>query len=116
MTTYLPPELLGHVGEALQQRSSRRNRLRVTAEGRTYQVLRMDGSGFWILAEGAPQLRGLVDLHEGSRHVVRALVVASEEEAGTMRYEYKRATAPAERPADDFERPEGGPAGFLAPG
>ena len=116
MTTYLPPELLGDVGDALQARSTRRNRLRVTAQGRTFQVLRMDDSGFWILAEGAPQLRGLVDLHEGSRHIVQALVIASEEEAGTMRYEYKRATVPSDRPADDFERPDEGPAGFLAPG
>ena len=113
MSTYLPPDLLGAVGEAIRSRTERRNNLRVVADGRSYVVLGMDGSGFRITAEGAPQLRGLVDLYQGGVHVARALVVASEEEAGTMRYEYKRATAPAYAPAVDFERDAGGPAGYL---
>ena len=113
MSTYLPPDLLGAVGDAIRLRTERRNNLRVTAEGRSFMVLRMDGSGFWITAEGAPQLRGLVDLYQGGVHIARALVVASEEEDGAMRYEYKRATAPAQAPAVDFERDQAGPAGYL---
>ena len=113
MSTYLPPDLLGAVGDALRAKSDRRSRLRVVAEGRTYLVQRMDGSGFWIAAEGAPSLRGLVDLYDGSVHLARALVVASEEEPGGVRYEYKRATAPMEAPAIDFERLTDGPAGYL---
>ena len=113
MSTYLPPDLLGAVGEAIRSRAERRNNLRVVAEGRTFRVLRMDGSGFWITAEGAPGLRGLVDLYQGGVHVARALVIASETEGETMRYEYKRATAPTQAPAVDFERDLDGPAGYL---
>ena len=73
-------------------------------------------TGFSVDAADAPKLRGLVDLYDGSLHLFQCLIVASEEEAGEMRYEFKRATAVADRPPLDFERPADAPLGLIEDG
>ena len=70
-------------------------------------------TGFSILAEDAPKLRGLVDLYDGANHLFQCLIVKSEEDAGQMQYEFKRATAVVHAAALDFERPDGAPAALI---
>ncbi len=63
--------------------------------------------------ENAPQLRGLVDLYDGSRHLSQCLIVASEAEGGEMRYEFKRSTAASDSAPIDFYRAPDAPVGLL---
>lgn len=89
------------------------SRLRLSVDGKVYPVLRLKSDGFSVAAEDAPKLRGLVDLYDGARHLFQCLIVAGEEEAGEMHYEFKRATAVASTAALDFERPADAPAGLI---
>jgi hypothetical protein len=90
------------------------SRLRIDVNGVIYPVLRLWKTGFSIEAEHAPHLRGLVDIYDGASHLFQCLIVASEEEAGEMIYEFKRATPVATSAPLDFERPENTPAGLIA--
>ncbi|MFD2738160.1 hypothetical protein ACFSUD_01110 [Sulfitobacter aestuarii] len=89
------------------------SRLRIEVDGKQHKVLRMWKTGFALEAETAPYLRGLVDLYDGANHLFQCLIVASDEEAGEMHYEFKRATAVADAAALDFERPDNAPVALI---
>jgi hypothetical protein len=97
-----------HVGAA-----RRKSRLRLIAGGVTLPILRMWDGGLAVEATGAPPVRGLVDIHDGARHVCQCLIVAASEEGGEMRYEFKRATPAADTAPLDFERDADAPRGLL---
>ena len=88
------------------------SRLRVCVDGKKQAVLRMWKTGFSMEAD-APDLRGLVDLYDGSIHLCRCLIVTSHIEAGERQYEFKRATAVRGAPALDFEMPQNAPVGLI---
>jgi hypothetical protein len=102
-------------GIALAQRGAarRRSRLRLVAGGLTVPILRMWDGGLAVEAEGAPQVRGLVDVYDGARHLCQCLIVAASEEAGEMHYDFKRATLAADAAPLDFERDPNAPRGLL---
>lgn len=91
----------------------RASRLRLEVDGKRYPVLRMWKTGFALDATEAPHLRGLCDLYDGAAHLFQCLIVASDEEAGEMRFEFKRATPVADRPALDFEQAETAPSALI---
>jgi hypothetical protein len=103
MTTFVPKEVQAGLDRARLARLKKASRIRLSADGVTYKVLRMWKTGFSIDAETAPNLRGLVDLYDGAIHLFQCLIVASEAEADEMRYEFKRLTAVSDKPALDFE-------------
>lgn len=115
MTTFLPPEMIEDVASARRSRQAARSRTRVRAGGVTFPVLRETSDGFVLALSDAPRLRGHVDLMDGAVHRMTCLIVASEIEAGEMRYEYKRATPIADLPALDYERAEDAPVALIAP-
>lgn len=112
MFSFLSKEVQEGLEKARQQELIRKSRLRILADDKAYPVIRLSEDGF-SLPEDAPHLRGLVDLYEGGRHVAICLIVASEEAPGEMRYEYKRHTKAADRPALDFERADDAPVALL---
>jgi hypothetical protein len=114
MEAMLSNEILAGLDAARSQSLHRASRLRLEVDGRIYPVLRMWKTGFAIAAEDAPSLRGLVDLFEGSNHLFQCLIVASEEDAGEMKFEFKRATAVATAAALDFERVVDAPVALIA--
>ncbi|WP_417838805.1 hypothetical protein [Tritonibacter scottomollicae] len=113
MTTYVPKSVQDALDKARLQGMKKKNRLRVHAGEEIYPVLRQWTDGFSVEAEVVPQLRGLVDLYDGTRHLSQCLIVASEAEAGEMRYEFKRATAAADSAPLDFYRAPDAPVGLL---
>ncbi|WP_375688953.1 hypothetical protein [Pseudooceanicola sp. LIPI14-2-Ac024] len=114
MTTYLTKELIEGIAAAQKlSRSRKRNRLRVRVGDEVVPVLQLWETGFAVETAAAPRLRGLVDIYDGSRHLFQCLIVASEDEAGEMRYEFKRATAAMDRPPLDFVRGEDQPIGLI---
>ncbi len=114
MTTYLPPDVQAGLDAARRRAVRNSSRLRVHAGETTYPVLRAWRGGFAVAADGAPHLRGLVDLYDGANHLSRCLIVASEEENGEMRFDLKRATDAREAQPVDFERDPQGPVALIA--
>ncbi len=113
MTTYLSPEILAGLEDARTRGWQKSRRLRVEAGTQTYSVLRAWDGGFALRAGTAPNLRGLVDLYDGARHLSRCLIVASEEEGQEMRFDLKVVNeASGEQPVD-FERAEDAPVALI---
>ena len=100
-----------HAAQDLAERKSAR--YRIHANGQEFPVRRRWETGFSLSADSAPNLRGLVDLYDGARHVCQCLIVTSAEEAGERVFEYKRATAALDKAPLDFERAEDAPIALL---
>ncbi|WP_227268263.1 hypothetical protein [Roseobacter weihaiensis] len=112
METVFSKEIQDGLDRARVEGMRKSSRLRVTVDGQIKPVLRMWKTGFAMEAD-APALRGFVDLYDGSIHLFQCLIVTSEEEAGERRFEFKRATAVAEKPAVDFERLDSAPTALI---
>jgi len=113
MSTYLPKEVQDGLDAARMVGLKKSSRLRVRVDDEVFRVLRMWKDGFAVEDETTPKLRGLVDLYDGSIHLYQCLIVGTEVEAGEMKYDFKRATAVADRPALDFYRAPDAPVGLL---
>ncbi len=87
--------------------------MRVRAGDDVFPLLRFDDNGFSLDSANAPHLRGLVDLYDGSRHLYQCLIVASQEEDGEMRYDFKRATVAEDQAPLDFYRDENAPVALV---
>lgn len=112
MEAFFSKEIQAGLEQARVASLKKASRLRVSVDGQIQPVLRMWKTGFAMEAD-APALRGLVDIYDGSIHLFQCLIMTSEEEAGERRYEFKRATAVAERPAVDFEVAQNAPIGLI---
>lgn len=105
MSDHLSESLRAEMRAAhLKNRRKRRHRLTIHVGEEAYPILRMFESGFEVERERTPHLRGLVDIFDGPRHLTQALIVATGEDDGVMRYEFKRNTMAADRAPLDFER------------
>ena len=113
MTDYLTKELQEGLAQARKLAAKKNARLRVQVGEETYPVIRIWENGFSLDADDAPHMRGLVDLYDGARHTAQCLIIASEEESGEMRYEYKRTTQAHERAPLDFAREESAPIALI---
>ncbi|ABG30977.1 hypothetical protein CEP88_16625 [Roseobacter denitrificans] len=112
MEAVFSKEIQSGLDQARVASMKKSSRLRVCADGKKQTVLRMWKTGFAMEAD-APDMRGMVDLYDGSIHLFRCLVVTTAEESGERHYEFKRATAVRGTPALDFETPEHAPAGLI---
>ena len=113
MTTFLPPEVQAGLDEARKTARKTSHRLRVRAGDDTYRVLRAWDGGFALDSRIAPNLRGLVDLYDGPKHLSRCLIVASEEEGGEMRFDLKRVTEASDEQPLDFARDAEAPVALI---
>lgn len=113
MSEYLPKEVREGLEMARKRDLKRKSRLRVHTDDEVFPVLRFWDTGFSLDAENAPQLRGLVDLYDGARHLYQCLVVTSEETHGEMIYDFKRSTAAKETAPLDFVRDIDAPVALL---
>lgn len=114
MSEFLPKEVREGLEKARKRDLRKKNRLRVRVGEDVYPVLRFWENGFALDADEAPHLRGLVDIHDGGRHLYQALIVASAKEDGELCFEFKRATAAADKAPLDFYRDENAPIALLA--
>ena len=113
MVGHMPKEVREGLDAARKQAQRTARRMRIEVGGQSFTILRYWNTGFAVDAEAAPNLRGLADLYEGSRHVAHCLIVACGEEAGEMVYEFKRNTATLDGPPADFVRDDAAPSGYL---
>lgn len=113
MSDYLPKEVREGLDMARAYNRKRRSRLRVRVGDQDFTILRMWNSGFTLDPADAPQLRGLVDIYDGARHLSQCLIVTSDEDAGEQVFEFKRATAASDAPPVDYEIDVNAPVGYL---
>lgn len=114
MLEFLPPEVRAGLDAARLRQNRARSRLRIHAGDAIYPVLRSWSDGFALEATHAPHLRGLVDLYDGSRHIMQCLIVASSVEDGELVCDFKRATPITDRAALDYLRDETAPIAYIS--
>jgi len=113
MTTFVPKEVQAGLDSARMESLKSGSRLRLSADGVFHPVLRMWDTGFSLEGAAAPALRGFVDLYDGAIHLFQCLIVASEEDAGEMKFEFKRMTAVSDTAPLDFEQAADAPVALI---
>ncbi len=113
MSEFLPKEVREGLRVAQKKAREKKSRLRVQVGDQLFTILRYWDEGFALDAEDAPHLRGLVDVYDGGRHLSQCLIVASEEAAGEMVYEFKRETMAADHAPIDYEKPDNAPVALI---
>lgn len=113
MLEYLPQDVRDGLDAARKRDQRRRSRMRLQIGDAVFPVLRMWDEGLALDAGLTPHLRGLVDIHDGARHICQALIVASTLENGELICAFKRSTPVADRAPLDFWRDENAPVGYL---
>ena len=113
MSTFLPKEIQQDLDAARVAGLKKKSRLRIETGGKDYRVLRHWTDGFSVERDDVPQLRGLVDLYDGSRHLAQCLIIASEEDGVEIRYEFKRSTEAHDKAPLDFYRAPDAPIALL---
>jgi hypothetical protein len=113
MESFLSREVLEGLARARNADQRKKNRLRLTAGGESFPVLRLWDNGFSMDASHKQHLRGLVDIFDGGRHLSQCLIIHSERDGSTMRYEFKRKTEHVDAPPVDFEIAEDAPVALL---
>ena len=113
MSEYLPKEVREGLELARKRALRKKSRLRIRVGDAVFPVLKLWEDGFSLDISDAPHLRGLVDLYDGSRHMYQCLIIASEEEHGKMRYDFKRSTEVRNRVPLDFVREENAPVALI---
>ncbi|NNE79826.1 MAG: hypothetical protein HKN18_06085 [Silicimonas sp.] len=104
MSEFLPKEVREGLEQARKHKLRKKSRMKVRVGDQSFTILRYWDDGFALDADDAPQLRGLVDLYDGGRHLSQCLIIASEEDGGEMVFEFKRATVAADQAPLDYER------------
>ncbi|MEM9971353.1 MAG: hypothetical protein AAF762_09675 [Pseudomonadota bacterium] len=113
MLEYLPEDVRAGLAVARKRKLKSQSRLSVRVGETDFQLLRYWDVGFALDSDDAPNLRGLVDVYDGSRHVSQCLIIASSEEAGEMIYEFKRVTLASDMAPLDYERDENAPVALM---
>jgi hypothetical protein len=113
MSEFLPKEVREGLEIARKQTMRKKSRLRVRVGEHDFTILRYWHDGFALDAEDTPKLRGLVDVYDGSRHISQCLIVASEEDAGEMVYEFKRETMAHDKVPLDYELNANAPVALI---
>ena len=113
MTTFVSNEVQAGLDAARRAQKKRSSRYRVHVGEDVFKILTFSPNTFSVEAERAPQMRGLVDIFDGPRHLYQALIVTSREEAGEQVYEFKRNTIASNRAALDFAQDENAPIALL---
>ena len=102
MTTFVSKEVADGLEVARKNALRKKSRLRVRAGSKILTILKYWDNGFTVDTEDAPQLRGLVDLYDGTRHLYQCLIIASAEDRDEIYYEFKRNTLAVDRAPLDF--------------
>ncbi len=113
MTTFLPKDVADGLAAAQRASLRKKSRLRVAVGERRIPILDLWDTGFAVDRDDAPDLRGLVDIFDGARHLYQCLIVAAEENGAEMRYDFKRSTEAHDHAPLDFVRPDTAPIALL---
>lgn len=113
MSTYVSKDVQAGLDAARKAARKRTSRYRIVQDGHSFRALDLWRDGFSLDSETAPQLRGLVDIYDGGRHLCQCLIVASHANGSEWRFEFKRNTAASDAAPLDFYRPPDAPIALL---
>ena len=113
MLEFLPKEVRDGLDAARNRDFARKLRLRVHVGDAVFPILRFWHDGFALDASHTQNLRGLVDVYDGARHVFQCLIVASGVENGALVCDFKRSTPVTDRAPLDYWRDENAPVAYL---
>ena len=113
MLEFLPKEVRDGLDAARNRDFARKSRLRVHVGDKVFPILRFWHDGFSLDASHTADLRGLVDVYDGARHVFQCLIMASGTENGILVCDFKRSTPVTDRAPLDYWRDENAPVAFL---
>ncbi len=113
MLEFLPKDVREGLDTARKRKLKSQIRLRVRVGAKEFPLLRYWDEGFALDAADAPNLRGLVDVYDGARHVSQCLIIASAEERGEMIYDFKRVTLASDNAPLDYVRDVDAPVALL---
>lgn len=99
---YLSEFVQAGLDNARRKAERKKSRLSVHVGDDVFPIRQFSETGFVVDIKRAPQLRGLVDIYDGPKHLSRALIIAAEEDGDDMRYEFKRETVMTDTPIRDF--------------
>ena len=102
MLEYLPAEIRDELQGAKLRQGSRRRRLSLHQGDMVFSIRRMWTDGFSLALADVTQLRGLVEIHEGPRHILTCLINAAEIDGDELLCSFKRASKVQERAALDY--------------
>ncbi len=114
MLEFLPQEVRDAIAAARRRDLRRRSRLHARVGEAVFPILRFWDEGFALDAALSPPLRGVVDIYDGGRHILRCLVVTSTAENGELVCDFKRSTAVTGRAPLDYGLDRAAPAGLIA--
>lgn len=113
MSTFMSREVLEGLALAQTKAMKKKVPMRLRAGEDVYPILNFSENSFSLERGKAPNLRGYVEILDGSRLKYRALIIASKEEANETVFEFKQTTNIATGPALDFETSDDAPVGYL---
>lgn len=103
MFQMLPAEVREGLERARRRAPARVRRLALHLGDAVYPIRRIWEDGFAVDAERLHRLRGLVEIHEGSRHILTCLIQATDVVDGQLICTFKRASLVRETAALDYE-------------
>ncbi|MFA9229951.1 MAG: hypothetical protein RIR95_1568 [Pseudomonadota bacterium] len=113
MLEFLPADVAETLRIAQTAKLTRRSRLRVRVGAREFPIVKLWDEGLIIDASHTTHLHGLVDVFDGSRHILECLIIASSVEHGQLICGFKRSTMVTENPALDYFRDPDKPIALL---
>jgi hypothetical protein len=113
MLEFLSNDIREGLDAAMTRKARRKSRLRVQIGEAVFPVLRLWQNGLALDANRVPNLRGLVDVYDGTVHIFQCLIVASSTENGELICDFKRSTLVTDSAALDFWKDENAPVGYL---
>jgi hypothetical protein len=113
MESFLSNEVRLGLDQARKRAIKSSNRLCAHVGDNVYRITQTFENGFSLPAELDIDLRGLVDVYDGPKHLYQCLIVCAEKAAGEVHYEYKRSTEAVDQPPVDFVRKEDAPIALL---
>lgn len=114
MDAHMSPEVLAGLSKARADSLRKSKRLRVRVGDDEFAILRMWDGGFAVSDEDVPNLRGTVEVCDGSRVLHECLVVCSETDGPERVYEVKRLQKADDSRPLDFVRAEDAPIALIA--
>lgn len=109
MFAFLPAEVREGLERARKRAPARSRRLSVHLGDAVFPILRIWDDGFAVDADRLHRLRGYVEIHEGSRHILTCLILATEVVDGQLICTYKWSAPVRDSAALDYELDEDRP-------
>jgi hypothetical protein len=114
MESFLSDEVRVGLEQARKRAAKASKRLCVHVGNDVFRITQTFDNGFSVPADLDTDLRGLVDVYDGPKHLFQCLIVCAELSDDDVHYEYKRTTEAVDQAPVDFVRVEDAPIALLA--